>query len=66
VKSAFRRELVEVRRAPGHQAAVIGADVPHADIVTHDDQDVRPAPPSSILRREGAMAMASSSRDWFD
>ena len=38
---AFGGELVDVRRPPGHQAAVIGADVPHADIVAHDEDDVR-------------------------
>src|SRR4029079_16460895 len=39
---AFCGELVEVRRPPRHQAAVVGADIPHADVVTHDDDDVRP------------------------
>ena len=34
-------ELVEVRRPPGHHAAVVGADVPDADVVAHDDDDVR-------------------------
>ena len=37
---AFFGELVEVRRLPGHQAPVIGTDVPHADVVTHDDDDI--------------------------
>ena len=37
---AFFGELVEVRRPPGHHAAVVGADVPHADVVAHDDDDV--------------------------
>ena len=37
---AFGGELVEVRRPPGHHAAVVGADVPHADVVAHDDDDV--------------------------
>ena len=39
---ALGGELVEVRRPPGHHAAVVGADVPHADVVAHDDDDVRP------------------------
>ena len=39
---AFGGELVEVRRPPGHHAAVVGADVPDADVVAHDDDDVRP------------------------
>ena len=36
----FGGKLVDVRRPPGHHAAVVSADVPHADIVTHDDDDV--------------------------
>ena len=38
---AFLGDRVEVRRPAGHQAPMIGADVPHADVVTHDDEDVR-------------------------
>ncbi len=34
-------DLVEVRRPAGHHAAMVGADVPHADVVAHDDDDVR-------------------------
>ena len=37
---AFLGELVEVRRPAGHHAAMIGADVPHADVVAHDDDNV--------------------------
>src|SRR5260221_13693832 len=37
---AFLGDFVEVRRLACHQAAVISADVPHADIVAHDDDDV--------------------------
>ena len=37
---AFFGDLVEVRRLPGHHAPVIGADVPHANIVAHNDDDV--------------------------
>jgi len=37
---AFLGKLVEVRRLARHQPAVVGADVPHADVVTHDDDDV--------------------------
>ena len=37
---AFGGELVEIRRPAGHHAAVVGADVPHADVVAHDDDDV--------------------------
>jgi hypothetical protein len=37
---AFGGELVEVRRPPGHHTLVVGADIPHADVITHDDNDV--------------------------
>ena len=43
---ALGGDLVEVRRAARHHAAVVGADVPDADVVAHDDDDVRP-----LLRR---------------
>jgi len=33
-------QLVDVGRTPGHQAPVVRADVPHTDVVTHDDDDV--------------------------
>ena len=34
------RELVEIRRPPGHHPLVVGADVEPADVVAHDDDDV--------------------------
>ena len=37
---ALGGELVEVRRSARHQAAVVGADVPDADVVAHDHDDV--------------------------
>ena len=37
---AFLGHLVEVRRPAGHHAAAVGADVPHADVIAHDDDDV--------------------------
>ncbi len=37
---AFLGELVEVRRLAGHHAAMVGADVPHADVIPHDEDDV--------------------------
>ena len=37
---AFLGDLVEVGRPPGHHAAMVRADVPHADIVADDDEDV--------------------------
>ena len=37
---AFLGDLVEVRRPARHHAAMIGADIPHADVVAHDDDDV--------------------------
>ena len=43
---ALGGDLVEVRRAARHHAAVVGADVPDADVVAHDDDDVGP-----LLRR---------------
>ena len=39
---ALGGEPVEVRRAPGHNASVVGADVEPADVVAHDEDDVRP------------------------
>ena len=38
---ALGGELVEVRRLAGHDALVIGADIEPADVVTHDDENVR-------------------------
>ena len=38
---AFGGELVEVRRLARHHAAVVGADVEPADVVAHDEEDVR-------------------------
>ena len=37
---AIGGELVEIRRLAGHDALVIGADIVHADVVTHDDDNV--------------------------
>ena len=37
---ALGGDLVEVRRPARHHAAVVGADVPHADVVAHDEDDV--------------------------
>jgi hypothetical protein len=39
---AFGGQLVEVRRPPGHHAAMVGAEIPDADIVAHDDDDIWP------------------------
>src|SRR5206468_8280563 len=36
----FLGDLVEVRRPAGHHAAMVGADVPHADVIAHDEDDV--------------------------
>ena len=38
---AFLGDAVDVRRAVAHHAAVVGADVPVADVVAEDDEDVR-------------------------
>ena len=40
-------QFIEVRRTAGHQAAMVGADVPHADVVAHDDNDVGFRPPQT-------------------
>jgi hypothetical protein len=33
--------LVEIGCTPGHQAAMVGTDIPHSDVITHDEQNVR-------------------------
>ena len=38
---AFGGEPVEVRGPAGHDALVVGADVEPADVVAHDEEDVR-------------------------
>src|SRR5215211_7740647 len=45
---AFGGDAVDVGRAVAHHAAVVGADVPVADIVAHNDENVR-----FLLLREG-------------
>ncbi len=40
-KHAFFGEHVEVGRPASHHATVVSTDVPDADVVTHDDDDVR-------------------------
>src|SRR5271154_1946111 len=37
---AFCREFVEIRRPASHQTLVIRAEVPNADVVAHDHNDV--------------------------
>src|SRR5205809_4864718 len=37
---SFLGHLVEVGRSPRHQAAMVGANIPHADIIAHDEQDI--------------------------
>ena len=37
---AFVGNAVDVRSAVAHLAAIVGADIPVADIVSHDDEDV--------------------------
>ena len=39
--SALVGDAIDVGRAIAHHAAVVGADVPVADVVAHDDDDVR-------------------------
>src|SRR5262249_22961060 len=38
---AFRCQLVEVRRLPRHHSTMVSTNVEPADVVTHDDEDVR-------------------------
>jgi hypothetical protein len=40
VNSALPGDPVDVGRASAHHSAVVGTDIPHADIVAHDDDDV--------------------------
>src|SRR5262249_61878875 len=37
---AFRGDAVDVGGAVAHHAAVVGADIPVTDVVSHDDEDV--------------------------
>jgi hypothetical protein len=39
---ALGGKFVQVWCPSGHHAAVVGADVPDADVIAHDDDDVRP------------------------
>src|SRR5205823_3429324 len=37
---AFLGHLIEVRRSASHHAAMVGTDVPHSDVISHDEEDV--------------------------
>ena len=37
---ALSRQLVDMRCFPRHHAAMVGPDVPAADVITHDHEDV--------------------------
>src|SRR5438552_14424949 len=37
---AFLGELIEVRRLAGPHAPMVGADVPHPNVIAHDEDDV--------------------------
>jgi len=37
---AFFGDAVNVGRVEPHHAVAVGADVPHPDVVTHDDEDI--------------------------
>lgn len=39
-KRPLRSLCVEVRRAPAHRAAMIRADVPDADVIGHDEENI--------------------------
>ena len=36
----FLGELIEVRCPDGHDAAMVGANVPHPDVIAHEEDDV--------------------------
>ena len=38
---AFVGDAIDVGRAVAHHAAIVGADVPIADVIGHDDEDIR-------------------------
>src|SRR5205823_5776597 len=40
-KHSLLCQLVEVRRSSSHHSAMIRADVPHPDVIAHDEQNVR-------------------------
>ena len=44
-------DAIDVERMVAHDAAIIGADVPVADVIGHDDEDVRLL--LLLLRRRG-------------
>src|SRR6185369_12398450 len=39
-KHTFLGYLVEIRRPACHQAAMVSSNIPHADIVAHNDEDI--------------------------
>jgi hypothetical protein len=47
--TALFGEAVDVRRAVAHEPLVVGADIPIADVVSHDNEDVR------LLLRKAAL-----------
>ena len=53
-------DAVDVGRAIAHHAAIVGADVPVADVVGHDDEDVGLL---LLLRRRGSLAVAIAIND---
>ena len=62
---AFVGDAVDVGRAVAHHAAVVGADVPVADVVAQDDEDVRLlglglAPPAAPMSASVAKAEAAT------
>jgi hypothetical protein len=38
---AFIRDAVNVGRSAAHHPAMVGANIPHADVIRHNDDDVR-------------------------
>ena len=60
---AFLRQPVDVRRAVSHHALVVGAEVPDADVIAHDDQDVRLLDRISLLGRRWIPRRARGQQD---
>ena len=60
---ALLREPVDVRRAISHHALMVGAEVPDADVIAHDDQDVRLLDRISLLGRRWIPRRARGQQD---
>ena len=59
-------QLVQIRRTTGHHALVVGTDVKPADVVAHDDDDVRLLGGGGLRVRRGRSERASAERGSSD